>query len=586
VSLRPFANLFAFGHEDPRALAAMKRRLSAAREFTQVWSPHPAWLCASAPLPHGEADDDQVRQHGLAFAEGREQLDRALDRDREHSLARLHELACDAPQRLVELPGDFGFFVFGRDGALNVVRACAGLVPFYCARRAGGVAVSTRLEYMVRFVDPDATLDPLPNASWLAGTALFPDGRTFLRGVTALEPGACTRLGPRHALAVEHYWFPQHNRPLRPTPARQEDHARRLRALLLERLCADLAPDASNLLSLSGGVDSSALAALVAGDLHRELRTLSFIPSAPQEARVTESYLDALAGRFRFAERLRLPIDARSALALRKRPSRVLFHVPHPVLIMLPELQRTRTISVLVGGEYADDTIAERTSRRDWARNTSLLSLGMGLARSRRFRDLRAWLGVRARSLRHGAALPFGAALPSFVRAGIHDEYAAWLARQRSQAIAARAARPELAARIALDGAVAMNWEATSALGVRRSFPFYHRAYVELAFELHPAELRGGCNDKHILGRALRGHVPDRHLDRPKHTSEVRYETFDVDWDEKLPDDLAHVVDSAWFPRPPPRVSISSALRLQQLVTFAQGLQQARASARLERVAS
>jgi len=586
VSLRPFANLFAFGHVDPRALAAMKRQLCAAREFAQVWSPHPEWLCASAPLPHGGADDEAVRRHRLAFAEGRERVERALDRERERSLAQLHELACEAPQRLVELPDDFGFFAFGRDGALNVVRACAGLVPFYYSRRAGGVAVGTRLEYLVRFVDPDATLDPLPNASWLAGTALFPEGRTFLRGVTALEPGARSRLGPRHQLSVERYWSPQLRAPLRPTPARQEEHARRLRALLLDRLSADLAPDASNLLSLSGGVDSSALAALAAGELRRELRTLSFVPSAPREAEIAESYLDALASRFRFTERVRLPYDLRAALALRRRPSSVLFHVPHPVLMVLPELQRSRSISVLVGGEYADPTLAERMTRHDWVRHTSPLALGAGFVRTRRLRDLRTWLGVRARSLCDRAAQPFSADLHEFVRPCVRDEYGAWLARERSHLSRGRGARPELAARVALDGAVAMNWEATSALGVRRSFPFYHRAYVELAFELPPAELRGGFNDKRILGRALRGHVPDRHLDRPKHAPTARFEDFDVDWSEELPPELAEVVDSAWFPRPPPRIPISRALALQQLVTFARSVQQARAHARTERVAS
>jgi hypothetical protein len=208
--------------------------------------------------------------------------------------------------------------------------------------------------------------------------------------------------------------------------------------------------------------------------------------------------------------------------------------------------------------------------------------------RTRRLRDLRTWLGVRARSLCHRAALPFSADLHDFVRPNVRAEYAAWLDRQHCQSQRRRGARPELAARVALDGAVAMNWEATSALGVRRSFPFYHRAYVELAFELHPAELRGGCNDKRMLGRALRGHVPDRHLDRPERTAAAAsgYDDIDADWDEALPDELSEIVDSAWLPRPPPRMSISRALALQQLVTFARSVRAARTSARSERVTS
>lgn len=587
MSLRPFANLFAFAHEDPRVLAALERRLRASREFALVWSPHPSWLCASAPLPHAEPDDGVVRGAGLAFAEGRERMERALARERERSLAALAERAQRAPERLVELPGDFGFLAFDREGALHAVRACAGLVPFYYARRGPALALATRLEYMVRFVDPDAALDPLPNAAWLVSATLFPDGRTFLRGVSALPAGSCTRLALREEPTSVRYWSPQTMALSAPTHEKQEEHVRRLRALLLQQLASDLTTEGSNLLSLSGGVDSSSLAALAASELHRPLRTLSFVPSPPALARRSEHYLDALGARFPLLEQLRKPLDPHVAFELRKRPSPALFHVPHPVLIVLPELLRGRDIRVLVGGEYADDTVGARLSHADWARHTSLLGLALHTVRTGRLRDVRTWLARTAYELRSRPTLPIAEAVPSFVRPGVQGEYTAWRAQLKAHARRERAPRTELAARLALEGPVTMNWEVASALGVRRSFPFFHRALHELAYELHPGELRGGCNDKRLLRRALDGHVPELHLQRPdKGEWGPGFSSFEVDWTEPLPDALAPVVGDAWWPRPPARLPISVALPLQQLVSFASALQQARERARAEAVAS
>ncbi len=59
-----------------------------------------------------------------------------------------------------------------------------------------------------------------------------------------------------------------------------------------------------------------------------------------------------------------------------------------------------------------------------------------------------------------------------------------------------------------------MHWEMTSALGVRRCFPFVTREVLELAFECHPAELVGP-GTKRLLRSALANDVPRFNLERP-----------------------------------------------------------------------
>jgi hypothetical protein len=63
------------------------------------------------------------------------------------------------------------------------------------------------------------------------------------------------------------------------------------------------------------------------------------------------------------------------------------------------------------------------------------------------------------------------------------------------------------------DSFVAMNWEALSVLGIRRSWPFFNREVLELAFECHPSELIGP-GVKKLLRAALSDDVPPTNLNR------------------------------------------------------------------------
>src|SRR2546429_443827 len=200
VTLPALANLFAVCDENPLRADALQHKLQHSGEFAAVWRPAPGWVAAAAPLPGSVPDGAQVRGLGFAFAEGRDLVECQL----EHAA----QLAEGAPQRLASLPGDFGFIHFQADGSATVVRSCGGVVPFYLWQDGGRAAVATRLGDLVCYILHQPRLDPLVNAVWASGWGLFPDGRTFLEGVAALERGSFAPTGPHPAGSTPPDWSP------------------------------------------------------------------------------------------------------------------------------------------------------------------------------------------------------------------------------------------------------------------------------------------------------------------------------------------------------------------------------------------
>jgi len=122
------------------------------------------------------------------------------------------------------------------------------------------------------------------------------------------------------------------------------------------------------------------------------------------------------------------------------------------------------------------------------------------------------------------------------------------------------------------DGFVAMNWEAAGALGVRRSFPFFTREVLELAFECHPTELVGPGTKK-LLRTALRDDVPHKNLTRPdKGSGGPSLDHARHAWETPLPEALATVLRREWWPNPPTQLDFGEAFHLSQLLIFAESL--------------
>ena len=458
---------------------------------------------------------------------------------------------------------------FRPDGAATVVRSAGGLVPFYLSRAGSRVAIGTRLGDFVRFLPDEPQLDPLVNAVWTTGHGLFPDGRTFLFGVTILDRGSFTRLEPGRPIVTERYWDPRPERLTPPSPARLRDHAERLRRLLIDKLARDLDPDGGNLLTLSGGVDSSSLGALAGGVVGRKVWTWSLLPAPEDLFQHEMSYIAPLAERYGFERRWEVRLNAQTRIELLRSTPRVAFHVIHPALCDLPRVLREAPVRVLFGGEFADEVCGSVLTLPDWAAHTSLVGL---LATLHELptgpRDVLRWAKQRWLTLKRRPALPFPDELPDFIRAEIREEYREWLERRRRDAARDGAPLRHLALRAEADGFVAMNWEATTALGVRRSFPFFNREALDLAFECHPSELVGPGTKK-LLRAAVRDDVPARNLGRLDKGHWGRYlDGARLPWQASLPDTLGCMIRSEWYAKRPNSLAFHDLAALWQLRIF------------------
>jgi len=592
----PLTNLFAVHDADPAALDEMMLDLQRSAEFAHVWRPTPGWVAAAAPLPGSTPDGDMARRHQLAFAEGRDVLVERSGKDPAVRFGEIVELADSNPDRLASLPGDFGFIRFRTGGDATVVRSCGGLVPFYLKQSRNRFVIATRLGDFVRYLPDEPRLDPLVNAIWAASWAMMPDGRTFLDGVTILGRGHFARLNGQ--LQVGRYWNPRPKQIFYPTPARAREHAERLRTLLIEKLTRDLDPEGGNLLTLSGGVDSSSLAALAAGVVGRKVWTWSLLPRKERQDLVQHemSFIEPLAQQYGFARRWEIHIHERLVLELWRAAPPIVFHVGHPALCGLPAVMREAPVRVLFGGEFADVVCGSVFTVPDWAEQTPLSRLIMDFrALAGQPRTVARWARHRLASLLGRPLLPFPKELLEMYlitkkpldvfHHGVREEYLTWWERKRKELREDTAPLRYLAIRSATqDAFIPMNWEVCSALGVRRSFPFFNREVLELAYECHPAELYGPGTKK-LLRAALHNDVPPKNLYRQdkgrmdKAVVKLLPSLQEPLPDEPLPQELEGMLSPEWFSNPPKALSYWQYRCLTRLLIFVDSLR----ARRLER---
>ena len=570
MSLHPLANLFAVSHADPVIIRELAAQMRSHGDFTEVWRPADSWVVGLAPLPCSEPDGAVVRDLGFAFVEGKDLVEGAAKGDSLPFFRQVAKWAWESPEKLVALPGDFGFVRFRPAGEATLVRSCGGLVPFYYGFLQGRVVMGTRLAYFVRYLPEEVPVDPLTNVIWSACHLAFPNNRSFLAGISILKSGRFARIERGKRIEIGRYWHPRSKVLPSFTPSRTQEHAERLRALLIGKLERDLDPGGGNLLTLSGGVDSSAIAAVACGIVGRKLSTWSMVPDQEDICQVELSYIQPLASRFAFERSWFFRLNHRSRLAgLRDGPNTV-FQVLHPALCALPQLVREAPIRVLVGGEYADMVGGAHGRVPDWLAHNSLFRLlsVMGL-QPLGPRVLLSWAKRFLTSLARTPTVPYQNCLPDFVRPELAEEYRAWFEMQRSEAGRDQDPLRFLQLSTEADEWVIQNWEAASAVGVRRSLPFYNREMIELAFDCHPAELIGPGTKK-LLRLALADDVPARNLHRTDKGCWGGYLLSPVrlTWDADFTSLMSPVVMENWWPRPSKIVDYHQAIHLTALKKF------------------
>jgi asparagine synthetase B (glutamine-hydrolysing) len=538
MTLPPLYNVCAAYEPDLQERARLQRRLSDSGFFQQVHCSLHGWLLGVTPVGTETATwmaADSVfceRSH----AQG--------------SLAELLHAGDHAPDTLGQYPGDFTFVHLPADGSIVLVRSCAGRVPLYyaqhCNAGATRILVGSRLDYFAAFSQQPVQVDGLATALALNGYGVAPDGRTPLAGVHCLPSAHQLRLGASHTAQPQRYWTPRRELQ-RPTAASKERHAARLHTLLCETLRNELHVTTGNLLWCSGGVDSSALAALSVGRLGKPLWLQSFTAPDEASARYDDTFLLSLQERYRFSKVWRATNTPEHCLQLARQTPKTCYPVCYFPLSDLSQLTREAPIKVVFGGEFADEGTGSPRNIGDWLDHTTLHDLLDPMALPNGPRTLRQWLSWHAKRRvgRQWLRLPDRLG-PMFQRT-IEHEYRDWSSEQRRRFAADHEPLRTLWLRTQHDAWRAEWWEAASPLGVRPLAPFYTREHLELYFDCHPLEWFDGQRAKALLRRALRGHMPDWHRERPDKGNWPGF-LHDVQLPIERPPELPHdLLDPSWL---------------------------------------
>lgn len=248
------------GDASPAELDAMAERLAHRGAFGARWSPArgtvfgmqcrvPAELTADGPLLF-----DGVIDNRLELAERRGP--RAADASRDAALA-AELLEAEGPDALARLAGSFALAWWRADSrTLTLARDRIGYSPLhFTVDRAGRFVFASEYKALLALETVDAqpnrdAIQVLQNTKWTK------PGETCLAGVYPVAPGTALTIDAGK-LSMRRYW----NIPVAVQHDDEERHAAALREVFLETLRSQTSPYARVGVSLSGGLDSAAVAA-------------------------------------------------------------------------------------------------------------------------------------------------------------------------------------------------------------------------------------------------------------------------------------------------------------------------------------
>lgn len=396
------------------------------------------------------------------------------------------------PRCLDRFIGMFAFAIWdGRE--IFVARDRLGEKPLYYWHKGGRFLFASEIKALLVEVEPEADFDdrfPVLEA------VLEPD--TLFRGIRALEPG-CYLVFDGESVAVKRYWTIPEG-PVDDRPA--HELVPELRALLSDAVRLRLRSDVPIGLFLSGGLDSSILAALA-----RPAKTFTcHLPYGPafDELSHARAMGDALG-----CEMHTVTVTPED---FRRDFPKVIWHLEQPIAttssiaeFALARLA-SRHVKVAIGGQGSDEAFGGYV-------RYALLAEEERIGRSPLFREYHPL----ARLL--WGPHVFGPAADryfSLIRRGVGSQAPLDEVRrifEREGSLVDRMGAVDF--RMTFPSLITMNDRASAAFGVENRTPFLDHRVVEFAFRLPQAMKLSGIQTKILLRDAARGLVPDSIVDRP-----------------------------------------------------------------------
>jgi asparagine synthase (glutamine-hydrolysing) len=487
------------------------------------------------------------------YVELREELARAGERfqstsDTEVLLAAWARWGKGALDRIV---GMYAFAIVDWQARrLTLVRDCFGIKPLYYTALPGGIAFASEVKALLALPCVSRRVAPDPLHAYLSAGLTDLGGETLLTDIRQLPPASLMHVDLDRALIAEprRYWsLPKQREP----DGDFEGKARELRDLLAQSIRLHLRSDVPVGAALSGGIDSSAIVALMreVGGSRLDLHTFTY---AAEDAVIGEEHWADLAGRAGCATMHKIRIapsdlagDVDRLIQSQDLPfGSTSIYAQYRVFAAAKDAG----IKVMLDGQGADEMFGGYLFYNS-ARVASLLRQGRFFSAARLL-----WGSIGRSGLGAGRAAARVAAgllpprqlqnllgfMPGIVRQPWLDDR--WFAKHGNGS-----ARPAWEARASLSDALAATFASTNlpsllryedrnsmAHSIESRVPFLTRSLVELIFTLPEQFLisNDGTN-KSILRAALRGLVPQPILDR---RDKVGFATPERGWLSELGD--------------------------------------------------
>ena len=428
---------------------------------------------------------------------------------------------------------------------LTLVRDCFGIKPLYYTVLPGGLAFASEVKALLALPQVSRRVAPDPLYTYLSAGLTDLGSETLLADIRQLPPASLMQVELDRVAIPEprRYW----SLPERPQGDRDfEGTARELRDLLTDSVRLHLRSDVPVGAALSGGIDSSAIVALMreVGGAKLDLHTFTY---AADDEIIGEEHWADLAGRAARATMHKIRIapadladDIDRLIATQDLPfGSTSIYAQYRVFAAA----KVAGVKVMLDGQGADEMLAGYLFYNS-ARVASLIRHGRLAGAAKLFRGSvgRSGLGTCRAAARVAAGLLPKRQTPGVRRWIVREPWLdhCWFAKQGTRA------GPAISeGRTSLSEALSATFSATNLPSLLRyedrnsmihsiesRVPFLTRSLVEFIFTLpeHFLISDDGTN-KSILRAALRGLVPQPILDR---RDKVGFATPERGWFKQL----------------------------------------------------
>src|SRR5437773_1992914 len=443
-------------------------------------------------------------------------------------------------ERMVErLNGQFAFAVLDRRRAsMFLARDRVGIKPLHYAIDGDRLLFASELKALLRDPELRCGVDPAALDDYLAHE-FVPSPRSIVRGISKLRPGhTLTWSLAEHTATLHRYWEPQLNLDRDGRRRDLDADCAELREVLRESVRKELISDVPLGVFLSGGIDSSAVTAMMT-QLGGDVKSFSvgFAERSFDEAPYARQVAKHLG-----TDHHELTLEPSMLLGLIPRLPELLDEPLGDASIIPTYLLSTFTrqhVKVALGGDGGDELFAGYPTLQAhrlagyYMHAPGALRRGLVEPIVRRLPVSRGNLSFdfRAKRFVAGAAYPVSERHQRWMGSFAPEERVAVLSQDVRGALASRngedaAAKASLDAvnevllldmRGYLENDILVKLDRASMMAsLEGRVPLLNNDFVAYATAL-PLNLKlRGLRSKFLLKRALRGMLPDRILDRPK----------------------------------------------------------------------